>query len=105
VSTTTVTYNPPPNPPPAGGISIFWIFIFIILGAIALYFVVGIVYNVAVKKEKGLRMLPNYDFWTNVPSYMSSAVNRLSSATSSQQVAASQPKPGTGTYEQISDKS
>jgi len=80
-----VTYNPPPNIQ-SGGISIFWIFIFII------YFVIGIVYNVAVKKEKGLRMLPNYDFLTNVPSYMSSAVNRLSSATSSQQAAASQPK-------------
>ena len=103
-----ITYRPDPTTTGSSGggagVTVFLVILFIILGAITAYLAIGIVYNVAVKKEKGLRMMPNYDFWTNVPSYMTSAVNRLGSAVG-KPASAPQQTPGSGSYEQIGGKS
>eukprot|EP00731_Ephydatia_muelleri_P016740 Em0009g1164a len=35
----------------------------ILLGVVIFYLLVGIIFQVAVKKERGIKIIPNYDFW------------------------------------------
>ena len=34
-----------------------------LLGVVIFYLLVGIIFQVAVKKERGIKIIPNYDFW------------------------------------------
>lgn len=44
---------PPPAPPRLLSVALF-------------YLVVGVIFQAAIKKERGIRVLPNYDFWCSV---------------------------------------
>eukprot|EP01091_Cochliopodium_minus_P004011 TRINITY_DN13934_c0_g1_i1.p1 TRINITY_DN13934_c0_g1~~TRINITY_DN13934_c0_g1_i1.p1 ORF type:complete len:267 (-),score=58.26 TRINITY_DN13934_c0_g1_i1:63-833(-) len=51
-----------------GGIDGGWIFVIIVLVGLALYFIIGIIIKIVVYKASGKDILPNADFWTELPS-------------------------------------
>jgi hypothetical protein len=54
---------------PGGGASGMggWIFIIIVVCLLFVYFVGGIIFNAAVKKQRGKEMVPNSEFWCDLP--------------------------------------
>eukprot|EP01006_Ploeotia_vitrea_P013553 TRINITY_DN3539_c0_g1_i1.p1 TRINITY_DN3539_c0_g1~~TRINITY_DN3539_c0_g1_i1.p1 ORF type:complete len:286 (+),score=30.40 TRINITY_DN3539_c0_g1_i1:46-903(+) len=72
--------NPPgPNPPgpaPSGKSSFDkgWIFIIILIVAAVGYIAGGLVFNIAVKKVRGIEAFPNIEFWKDFPSLVKDGV-------------------------------
>jgi len=69
-TTSTPTPGPPTPSPPGSGSSFDpgWIFVIIVLGGLALYFVVGVIVKKFVfKAETVPEMIPQYEFWTSLP--------------------------------------
>jgi hypothetical protein len=53
--------------PGGGNMDGGWIFIIIVVCLLFVYFVGGVVFNAAVKKQRGKEMVPNSEFWCDLP--------------------------------------
>ncbi|KAA6357386.1 MAG: hypothetical protein EZS28_047087, partial [Streblomastix strix] len=76
------------------GISIGWVFIILLIIAVALYFAIGSFIRGIIMKKKGNEVLPNFQFWIAVPGYIAYGAKLIFCPCIS-------PRPG---YDEIKDE-
>ncbi|XP_066302985.1 uncharacterized protein [Branchiostoma lanceolatum] len=79
-----------PTPSPRAGLGGGTVFLIIAVSAFAGYFLVGAIFNKVIRGKQGSEVIPNVQFWKNLPGYIKSGVSFLIS-----------PCRKTTTYEQI----
>ncbi|XP_078573387.1 uncharacterized protein LOC144860145 [Branchiostoma floridae x Branchiostoma japonicum] len=79
-----------PTPAPTGGLGGGSIFLIIVVSAFAGYFLVGAMFNKVIRGKQGSEVVPNVQFWRNLPGYIKNGVLYIIS-----------PCRKTTTYEQI----
>jgi len=57
----------PPGPPPKGDFEYAWIFVIVVCASFIVYLIVGMVYKRVKDDATGLEMIPNIDFWRDLP--------------------------------------
>ncbi|XP_078703631.1 uncharacterized protein LOC144928819 [Branchiostoma floridae x Branchiostoma belcheri] len=63
-----------PNPPPGPGLSAGAVVLIIAVSAFAGYFLVGAIFNKVIRGKQGSEVIPNVQFWKNLPDHIKSGV-------------------------------